>query len=100
MSEIKDVNYVIQFDIIRRQGDSFMQVIFHGPGRMGFTTPELAEIALAALVKNSAEGSVYEVVPVLVASDFDPHFEALSENNTVDDIEDMLSLPAIDFSSN
>lgn len=70
----KKVFYELQFNVVSYSAYGVpIQVCFHGPKAMGFSSIEMAEKVKAKLEEGDAKANrthIYEIQPVMVAEDF------------------------------
>jgi len=75
--EVVKIGYRLQFHVVRREAHGFYEAVFHGPGRAGFASKDMAQRAIDHLLENDApytSKDTYAIIPILVAEDFDPQF--------------------------
>lgn len=95
-----DEFYKLQYRIVfidRNQNQ--VDVAFHRPGKAGFSSLEVAKVALDAILKADAElqeSRVYEIQPVLVSEMYQQFVEnVVIHDGSEDDIAPDMSFPPI-----
>lgn len=74
MSDPKKVFYELQFNVISYSPYGVpVDICFHGPKAMGFSSVEMAQKVIEELTEGDIRANkihVYDIVPVMVAEDF------------------------------